>query len=66
MYKCFSNITMKFSAAFGKKPQMNVDYMLYLIKISQSFREPILMHEKRKEKQAVDPKIIVSPKRFEN
>lgn len=56
---------MKFSAAFGKKPQMNVDYMLYLIKISQSFREPILMHEK-KEKQALDPKIIVSPKRFEN
>lgn len=42
---------MKFSAAFGKKPQMNVDYMLYLIKISQSFREPTLMHEKRKEKK---------------
>ena len=51
---------MKFSAAFGKKPQM------IKIKISQSFREPILMHEKRKEKQALDPKIIVSPKRFEN
>ena len=57
---------MKFSAAFGKKPQMNVDYMLYLIKISQSFREPTLMHEKRKEKQALDPKITVSPKRFED
>ena len=57
---------MKFSAAFGKKPQMNADFMLYLIKISQSFREPILMHEERKEKQALDPKIIVSPKRFEN